>query len=152
MSYRTWQVIFTVFSFIVSNAGLSAIIKVSVPVLSALYPIAIVLVLLTLTHKSLGARFPRVYFWTVLLVGIASGALLYANGNLELAINTLFFNEDGGMVAKLSDSSNVLPLSGHSASRSTFYFWMNRSAIWMMITAASWVNLSLPRQRHKEPV
>ena len=64
----------TVFSFIVSNAGLSAIIKVSVPVLSALYPIAIVLVLLTLTHKSLGARFPRVYFWTVLLVGIASFA------------------------------------------------------------------------------
>ena len=90
--------------------------------------------------------------YTSLLVGIASGALLYANGNLELAINTLFFNEDGGMVAKLSDSSNVLPLSGHSASRSTFYFWMNRSAIWMMITAASWVNLSLPRQRHKEPV
>lgn len=74
LSYRTWQVIFTVFSFIVSNAGLSAIIKVSVPVLSALYPIAIVLVLLTLTHKSLGARFPRVYFWTVLLVGIASFA------------------------------------------------------------------------------
>lgn len=74
LSYRTWQVIFTVFSFIVSNAGLSAIIKVSVPVLSALYPIAIVLVLLALTHKSLGARFPHVYFWTVLLVGIASFA------------------------------------------------------------------------------
>ena len=72
LSYRTWQIIFTVFSFIVSNAGLSAIIKVSVPVLSALYPIAIVLVLLALTHKKLGARFPRVYFWTVLLVGIAS--------------------------------------------------------------------------------
>ena len=45
--------------------------------------------------------------YTSLLVGIASGALLYANGNLELALNTLFFNEDGGMVAKLSDSSNV---------------------------------------------
>ena len=89
--------------------------------------------------------------YTSLLVGIASGALLYANGNLELAINTLFFNEDGGMVAKLSDSSNVLPLSGHSASRSTFYFWMNRSATWTMITAASWVNLSSLKQRHKEP-
>ncbi|MDK6351106.1 branched-chain amino acid transport system II carrier protein, partial [Bifidobacterium scardovii] len=59
-SYRTWQIIFTVFSFIVSNAGLSAIIKVSVPVLSALYPIAIVLVLLALTHQKLGTRFPRV--------------------------------------------------------------------------------------------
>ena len=45
--------------------------------------------------------------YTSLLVGIASGALLYANGNLELALNTLFFNEEGGMVAKLADSSNV---------------------------------------------
>ena len=43
--------------------------------------------------------------YTSLLVGIATGALLYANGNLELALTTLFFNEDGGMVAKLSDSS-----------------------------------------------
>ena len=45
--------------------------------------------------------------YTSLLVGIATGALLFANGNLELAVTTLFFNEDGGMVAKLSDSSNV---------------------------------------------
>ena len=45
--------------------------------------------------------------YTSLLVGIATGALLYANGNLELALNTLFFHEEGGMVAKLSDSSNV---------------------------------------------
>ena len=45
--------------------------------------------------------------YTSLLVGIATGALLYANGNLELALNTLFFNEEGGMIAKLSDSSNV---------------------------------------------
>ena len=45
--------------------------------------------------------------YTSLLVGIATGALLYANGNLELALNTLFFNDEGGMVAKLSDSSNV---------------------------------------------
>ena len=45
--------------------------------------------------------------YTSLLVGIASGALLYANGNLELAINTLFFNEEGGMVAKLASTSNV---------------------------------------------
>ena len=45
--------------------------------------------------------------YTSLLVGMATGALLYANGNLELALTTLFFNEDGGMVSKLSDSSNV---------------------------------------------
>ena len=45
--------------------------------------------------------------YTSLLVGIASGALLYANGNLELALTTLFFNEEGGMIYKLADSWNV---------------------------------------------
>ena len=45
--------------------------------------------------------------YTSLLVGIATGALLFANGNLELAVTTLFFNEDGGMITKLSDSGNV---------------------------------------------
>ena len=72
VSYFTWQIVFTVFSFIVSNAGLSAIITVSVPVLSALYPMAIVLVLLALTHHMFGKRFPRVYFWTILLIGIVA--------------------------------------------------------------------------------
>ncbi|PST48679.1 branched-chain amino acid transport system II carrier protein [Bifidobacterium callitrichos] len=74
VSYRAWQLLFTVFSFVVSNAGLSLIIKVSVPVLSALYPISIVLVLLALTHRVLGARLPRVYRWTVLLVGVVAFA------------------------------------------------------------------------------
>lgn len=100
LSYRTWQVIFTVFSFIVSNAGLSAIIKVSVPVLSALYPIAIVLVLLALTHKSLGARFPHVYFWTVLLVGIDSFASCISS------LITVF----GGSIGWLDTTLAMLPL------------------------------------------
>ncbi len=45
--------------------------------------------------------------YTSLLVGIATGVLLYANGNLELALNTLFFNEEGGLIYKLADSGNV---------------------------------------------
>lgn len=45
--------------------------------------------------------------YSSLFVGIVSGALLYANGNLELMINTMFFNEEGGMVYKLADSWNV---------------------------------------------
>ena len=44
--------------------------------------------------------------YSSLFVGIVSGALLYANGNLELAVNTLLFNENG-MVYKLADSWNV---------------------------------------------
>ena len=42
-----------------------------------------------------------------LFVGIAIGALLYSNGNLELGLNTMLYNEDGGMITKLSDSGNV---------------------------------------------
>ena len=45
--------------------------------------------------------------YTSLLAGIITGALLYANFNLELMINTMLFNEEGGMVYKLSDSGNV---------------------------------------------
>ncbi len=45
--------------------------------------------------------------YSSLFVGILTGGLLYANFNLELMINTIFFNSDGGMVSKLSDSWNV---------------------------------------------
>lgn len=45
--------------------------------------------------------------YSSLFVGIVAGALLYANFNLELMMNTMFFNEDGGMVYKLADSWNV---------------------------------------------
>ncbi|OXM99644.1 branched-chain amino acid transport system II carrier protein [Bifidobacterium vansinderenii] len=72
MNYRRWGAVFTVFSFVVSNAGLSMIIKVSVPVLAALYPIAIVLVALALVDRVFASRFPRVYFWTVLLTGVTA--------------------------------------------------------------------------------
>lgn len=72
MGYRAWSAIFAAFSFIVSNAGLSMIIKVSVPVLSALYPMAIVLIVLSFTHHLIAGRFHRIYFWVVVLVGIVS--------------------------------------------------------------------------------
>lgn len=45
--------------------------------------------------------------YSSLFIGIVAGALLYANGNLELMVNTMFFNGDGGMVSKLADSWNV---------------------------------------------
>ena len=45
--------------------------------------------------------------YSSLFVGIVTGALLYANGNLELMLNTMLFNEDGGMIFKLADSWNV---------------------------------------------
>lgn len=50
-AYKTWAIIFTVFSFCVSNFGLSKIIEYSLPVLMFLYPLAITLILLALIGK-----------------------------------------------------------------------------------------------------
>ncbi len=51
LSYRAWAVLFTLFSFLVSNMGLSTIIRYSVPVLMLIYPPAITLILLALFGK-----------------------------------------------------------------------------------------------------
>ena len=50
-SYKGWAVIFSVFSFGVSNFGLSKLIEYSLPVLMFLYPLAITLILLALCGK-----------------------------------------------------------------------------------------------------
>lgn len=49
VNYKTFVLIFSVFSFVVSNAGLTNIITFSVPVLMLLYPLAIVTILLAFT-------------------------------------------------------------------------------------------------------
>ena len=51
LSYKTWAVVFTVFSCGISNFGLSKIIEYSLPVLMFLYPLAITLILLALSGK-----------------------------------------------------------------------------------------------------
>ena len=60
----------------------------------ALLPPVIAIVLALITKE----------VYTSLLAGIITGGLLYSNFNLELGINTMLFNENGGMIAKLSDS------------------------------------------------
>lgn len=46
ISYPVWAIVFTLFSFAVSNVGLSAIIEYSVPMLMLIYPPAIALIVL----------------------------------------------------------------------------------------------------------
>lgn len=45
--------------------------------------------------------------YSSLFIGIVAGALLYSNGNLELMLNTMLYNDDRGMVYKLSSTWNV---------------------------------------------
>ena len=51
LNYKTWACIFTIFSFIVSNFGLSNIINYSLPVLMFLYPLTITLITLALCGR-----------------------------------------------------------------------------------------------------
>ena len=62
--YRVWTVGFCVFSFSIANLGLDAILAWTAPVLMFLYPLSIVLILLTLGGGLFGND-RRVLAWTV---------------------------------------------------------------------------------------
>lgn len=54
LNYRGWAMAFTLFSFIISNVGLTAIIQYAVPVLMLIYPLCVTLVILALCEKLFG--------------------------------------------------------------------------------------------------
>ena len=51
IGYKAWAILFTVFSFAVSNVGLSAIIEYSIPMLMLIYPPATALIVLAFICK-----------------------------------------------------------------------------------------------------
>ncbi|WP_060210254.1 branched-chain amino acid transport system II carrier protein [Sporosarcina koreensis] len=86
VSYKFFVMIFTAFCFIVSNFGLSNIITYSIPVLMFLYPLAVVLMLLTFTSPLFNhSRIVYVSATVVaLLISVIDGVkTLY--GTLEIA-------------------------------------------------------------------
>ncbi|MBS4190311.1 branched-chain amino acid transport system II carrier protein [Bacillus sp. FJAT-49705] len=92
ISYTKWAVIFSVFSTVIANAGLSKLIAFSVPVLVALYPLAICLLVLTFLHPLFKGN-SGVYKGSILFTAIVSifdG--LNAAGIQIQAINELFTN------------------------------------------------------------
>lgn len=91
LSYKTWVIINGVACAVVANVGLSQLISLSVPVLFALYPVAIALVALTFLRKRLPN--PKMAYRTVMLVSLLFAAI------------------DGAKVAGMDVSMlNMLPL------------------------------------------
>lgn len=70
-SYRVWAVTFCVVSFLIANLGLNAILDYSTPVLMFLYPLSIVLILLTLCGGFFGND-KTVLKWTIGCTAVAS--------------------------------------------------------------------------------
>lgn len=70
-SYRVWAVTFCVVSFLIANLGLNAILAYSTPVLMFLYPLSIVLILLTLCGGFFGND-KTVLGWTIGCTAVAA--------------------------------------------------------------------------------
>lgn len=71
VSYKQWVIILTVSSMILANMGLTKILAVSVPVLTAIYPIAIMLIVLAMINKFI-KQSSIVYSTTLLFTGVVS--------------------------------------------------------------------------------
>lgn len=86
ISYRAWVYIITFFSFLVCNLGLSMILSISIPILNAIYPVSIVLILLGLSHDLWkGNRFA----YPMTVAGTAAVSIAFALGDAGLPLGVL---------------------------------------------------------------
>ena len=98
-SYRQFVFAITVFSFAICNQGLNTILSISVPILNAIYPVSIVLIVLGLNHRFIDKnRF--VYPFTVLGTAVVSVISAVDGAGLSLgfvssAVNSLPFSSLG---------------------------------------------------------
>lgn len=85
-SYRMWVLIITGFSFLICNLGLNMILSISIPVLNAIYPVSIILILLGLSHD-LWKNNPYVYPLTAAGTGIVS--IIYALDQTKIPLGAV---------------------------------------------------------------
>lgn len=99
LSYLTYVFIYAAFSAMIANVGLTQLIAISLPVLLAIYPIAIVLVILSFFDRSFDRK-PYVYIIALSLTGIISifdglrSAGISFNG-IDKVFSFLPFHEQG---------------------------------------------------------
>ena len=91
INYTKWVIIITILSFIICNLGLNTILNISIPILNAIYPVSIVLIILGLCD----------YFWknnkiiyplTITGVGIISVIYALEQVNFKLSFLSNFLN------------------------------------------------------------
>lgn len=103
-SYKTLVVFFTTISFIIANFGLTNIITFSIPVLMFLYPLAVVLMLLTF----LSPLFNHARIVYVTTIGVTF--LIAIIDGLKTLCGSLGIDYFGWMVPIINFYENVLPM------------------------------------------
>ncbi|KFN04230.1 branched-chain amino acid transport system II carrier protein BrnQ1 [Bacillus mycoides] len=102
VSYKVWAFILSFISMVLANLGLTQILKVSVPILGFIYPIALTLIILGLFHKYIG-KYVCIYPITIGIVALFSGIdVLNRNVLMEkwtpLLKNLPFYTEGVGWI------------------------------------------------------
>lgn len=84
LSYHAWVVVWTVFSFVMANFGLNNLLAYSVPLLTVIYPVALVLIVLGATHD--WVHYSRLTYVVAafLSVGLPLVDLLFVSFGLKL--------------------------------------------------------------------
>ncbi len=91
VGYKSWVAVFSVFSFGVAMFGLKTIIVAAIPVLMFIYPLVVVLVILTFLDKLFGGR-QCVYAWTIGLTMITALVNGTQTAKIPLGSVDTFFN------------------------------------------------------------
>ena len=86
LSYRKWVLIIAGFSFLICNQGLNMILSISVPVLDAIYPISIMLIVLGLADNWI-KNVAYIYPCTIGMVGVVS--VIYALENIGIRLGAV---------------------------------------------------------------
>lgn len=71
IKYKHWVIIFVLWSLVISNFGLTKILSISVPILNAIYPLALVLIVLALIDD-LFIKDSKVYKYTIIITAFIS--------------------------------------------------------------------------------
>lgn len=85
LSYRQWVFVIAGFSFLICNQGLNTILSLSVPVLNAIYPMSIVLIILGLCDSKIQKNC-FIYPVTIAAVGVESVLYVLERAKLPLGI------------------------------------------------------------------
>lgn len=86
MSYKVWASILALCSMTLANMGLNQILSISVPVLDAIYPVAIVLIVLSMVNHFINES-RLVYSVTILVTGLVS--VVYALDQVKINLGVL---------------------------------------------------------------
>lgn len=71
LKYHTWLILFVLWSLFIANFGLTTILSISIPILNAIYPMALMLIGLGLFDKSFKNN-TKVYKYSILVTSIIS--------------------------------------------------------------------------------